>query len=123
MAYATYFEIGGHVIESYVEQPDGVGPRPRPMTFEKEIKRTIGVPAPLARAASREIKDKSGVDIGKMFSGISHAKRASWAARTALALSLIDGPLPFGDALAIGGLAVYGGYETYQAVKDFSEAV
>ena len=123
MAYATFFEIGGHVIESYVEQPEGVPPRPRPMTLEKELKRVAGVPAPLARAAAREIKETSGVDIGKMFSGMSHAKRASWAARTALAISMIDGPLPFGDALAIGGLAVYGGYETYQAVKDFSEAV
>ena len=123
MAYATFFEIGGHVIESYVEQAEGVPARPRPMTLEKELKRVAGVPAPLARAAAREINEKSGVDIGKMFAGMSHAKRASWAARTALAISMIDGPLPFGDALAIGGLAVYGGYETYQAVKDFSEAV
>lgn len=123
MAYATYFEIGGHVIESYVDQREGVSSRPRPMTLEKTLKRVAGVPAPLTRAAAREIKETSGVDIGKFFEGMSHAKRANWAARTALAISMIDGPLPFGDALAIGGLAVYGGYETYQAAKDFMQAV
>ena len=123
MAYATFFEIGGHVIESYVGQSEGVPQRPRRMTFEKEIKRVAGVPAPLARAAAREIKETSGVDLGKFVEGISHAKRASWAARTALAISLVDGPLPFGDVIAIGVLTVYGAYETYEAVKDFSEAV
>ena len=121
MSYATFFEIGGHVVESYVEDLDGIPTRPKPLTLEKELKRVAGVPIPLGRAAKREMKGKTGVDIGKFVEGTSHAKRANWAVRAALAIAIVDGPLPFGDMLAIGGLAAYGGYETYMAAKAFSE--
>ena len=34
---------------------------------------------------------------------------------------MADGPLPIGDALAVGFLALYGGYEVGMAVKDIRQ--
>lgn len=121
MAYATYFEIGGHVVESYVE---GQGHPGRPAISPLMDKgKQMGVPKPLMRKGAKEIKKETGVDIVQFSQGIGRGKRASWAFRTAAALALVDGPLPVGDAIAIGLLATYGTYEGIMFVKDVTESV
>ena len=122
MAYATYFEIGGHVLESYVESQGRPG-RPNNVNPLMEKGKQMGVPKPLMRKGAKEIKKETGMDLIKIANTPARVRRASWAFRTAVALVAIDGPLPFGDALAAGLLATYGTYETVMIVKDVKEGV
>lgn len=119
MAYATFFEIGGHVVESYVES-QGQPSRPAINPLMDKAKQK-GVPKPLLRKGAKEIKAETGIDVVQISQGLGRAKRATWAFRTAAALALIDGPLPVGDAIAIGLLATYGTYEGVMFVKDVKE--
>jgi len=122
MAYQTFFEIGGHVIESYVVS-EGHPSRPLAKNVLLEKGKQMGIPKPLMKAGAKEIQESSGVDILKIANTPGRAKRAGWAFRTAAALALVDGPLPVGDALAAGLLVSYGIYETGMIVKDTKEAV
>ena len=122
MAYATFFEIGGHVVESYVES-QGQHSRPMADNVLLEKGKQMGVPKPLMRKGAKEIQKSTGFDIVKLANAPGRAKRAGWAFRTAAALALVDGPLPVGDAIAVGLLATYGTYETVMLVKDAKEGV
>ena len=122
MAYATFFEIGGHVVESYVES-QGQPSRPVANNVLLEKGKQMGVPKPLMRKGAKEIQKSTGFDIVKIANAPGRAKRAGWAFRTAAALALVDGPLPVGDAIAVGLLATYGTYETVMLVKDAKEGV
>jgi len=122
MAYQTFFEIGGHVIESYTESQ---GHPARPMISNPLLEKgkEMGVPKPLLKQAQKEIKTASGIDIGKVSRSAGRAKRAGWAIRTAAALALVDGPIPVGDAAAAVFLVAYAGYESALAVQDLKEGV
>lgn len=121
MAYQTFFEIGGHVIESYVEQ-QGQPSRPaiNPLL---EKGRQMGIPKPLIVAGSKELKESTGVDLIRASRAAGRGKRAGWALRTAAALALVDGPLPMGDAIAAGLLVTYAGYEIVSAGLDVKEGL
>lgn len=128
MGYATFFEIGGHVIESYIDQQNRVtlpnaGMRPASGNYLLDKGKQMGVPKPLMRKGAKEIQKESGIDLLKIANAPGRVRRASWAFRTAAALALIDGPLPVGDAIAIGLLATYGTYETVMVAKDIKEGV
>lgn len=120
MAYATFFEIGGHVVESYVES-QGQPSRPVAKNVLLEKGKEMGVPKPLMRKGAKEIEKSTGIDLVKIANAPGRVRRASWAFRTAAALALVDGPLPVGDAIAVGLLATYGTYETVMVVKDIKE--
>ena len=122
MSYQTYFEIGGYVIESYVDGHEGLANRP-PNNPLKDLAKRTGIPQPLVRSGNKQLKKDTGVDIVKVAHGLGRGKRASWALRTAAALALADGPLPIGDALAIGVLATYGTYEIYQMASETKEGL
>ena len=122
MAYQTFFEIGGHVIESYVVS-EGHPSRPLAKNVLLEKGKQMGIPKPLMKAGAKEIQESSGVDILKIANTPGRAKRAGWAFRTAAMFALADGPIPVGDALAAGLLVSYGIYETGMIVKDTKEAV
>ena len=116
MTYTTYFEIGGHVIENEVVSRDMPG-RP-PSTDLKRIAKQTGVPQPLLRQASREVKKKTGYDPVRAAGAYGRLRRARWAATTAGVLAAADGPLPIGDALAIGFLGAYAVFEVGTAISD-----
>lgn len=116
MTYTTYFEIGGYLIESHVDEH-----RP-PKTSFKTLEKTTGIPAPLLRQASKDVKKKTGYDLQRASAAPGRIRRAQWAFTTAAALAAADGPLPFGDIAAIGFLGIYGGYEVIEAVKDISQS-
>ena len=119
--HATFFEIGGHVIESYVER-DGISSRPpRNVVYEKG--KQLGVPKPLIRQASKEMKEATGIDIVKLGSAGGRGRRAGWALRTAAALALVDGPVPIGDAVAAGLLVAYAGYEVTRTAIEVKEGL
>lgn len=110
----AYFEIGGHIIETHV-QGENVPGRP-PKIDARSLSKELNVPAPLLRAASKDIERKTGVDPMKVADSWSRARRARWAITTAATLAMADGPLPFGDMIAIGVLGGYAAYEGYTAV-------
>ena len=122
MGYTTFFEIGGHVIESYVVD-EGYPVRPSRNNVLLDKGKQMGIPKPLMKAGAKEIQKSSGVDILKIANTPGRAKRAGWAFRTAAMLALADGPIPVGDALAAGLLVSYGIYETGMIVKDTKQAV
>jgi len=128
MAYATYFEIGGHVLESYIDSQDRVtlpnaGMRPAGGNYLLDKGKQAGVPKPLMRKGAKELEKSTGVDLMRIANAPGRVRRASWAFRTAAALAVVDGPLPIGDALAAGLLVTYGTYETVMIVKDVKEGV
>lgn len=112
MTYTTYFEIGGHVIENEVVSRDMPG-RP-PSTDLKRISKQTGVPQPLLRKAT-------GYDTQRAIGAAGRIKRARWAAITAGTLAAADGPLPIGDALAIGFLGAYAVFEVGMAISDIRQ--
>lgn len=124
MSYATFFEIGGHVVESYIEDLDGVPSKPPSSNLLIETGKKYGVPASLTKKASREIKRETHVDLIKLGNVPGRANRARWALTTAFTLAAADGPvLPFGDMAAAGFLTVYGLYETGKLLGDLKEGV
>ena len=122
MSYSTYFEIGGHVLESYVESV-GQPSRPIAQNVLMEKGKQAGVPKPLMRKGAKELEKSTGIDVMQIANAPGRVRRASWAFRTAAALAIVDGPLPVGDALAAGLLVTYGTYETVMIVKDVKEGV
>ena len=118
MTHSTYFEIGGHVIESLVESRPGVKPRPRKDIVEHHLSTQYHVPKKLTKKASKQVSDETGYDPMRAMQGYSRARRAQWAFTTAATIAMMDGPLPIGDAVAIGFLGIYGSYEIYHGIKD-----
>lgn len=116
MSYVTYFEIGGHVVETYVDRP-GIPPRPV-LDPLPGISRKTGIPTKLLREGSRSVERDTGLDLAKLGKKYQRAKRARWAITTAGTLAAADGPVPIGDALAMGFLALYGAYEVVQIFTD-----
>lgn len=116
MTYATYFEIGGHLVENHVVASGHAG-RPAATTIRQLSKKT-GVPAPLLRKAGKEVQDKTGYDVLRASQAHGRFRRARWAAGVATALVVADGPLPIGDALAAGFLGAYATYEIVSGVQD-----
>lgn len=109
MSYTTYFEIGGQVIETYVEghHPD-VPIRPH------------GASEVITKAALKHASSE-GYDFNRAARGAGRARRARSALSLAGTLAMADGPLPIGDVLAIGVLGVYGVYEGTQAYGDIRQ--
>jgi hypothetical protein len=114
----TYFEIGGHVIESIVEPREGVDVRPRHDLVEHYLSERYNVPKKLTKAAAKQVSDETGYDVGRAMKGAARARRAKWAFSTAATMAMIDGPIPIGDMAAIGFLGIYGSYEAITAVGD-----
>ena len=119
MSYSTFFEIGGHVVESIVDQPA----RPVVKTPVVLMKEKYGVPAPATKKAMKEIKQATGVDVHRLVGAGGRAKRVNWALRVAAALALADGPIPVGDAIAAGFLVTYAAYEVGMTVHDVKQGL
>jgi len=66
-----------------------------------------------------QVSKSAGLDPLETAESIARIRRARRAAQMAIILASADGPLPFGDMLAIGVLGVYAGYEVYKTVETF----
>jgi len=71
----------------------------------------------LSKAVSKSTKNES-YDPIRASRAPGRARRARYALQIAATLAAVDGPLPFGDALAIGVLGTYATYEIIGAVGD-----
>lgn len=110
----AYFELAGHVIETQLVD-QGVPNRP-PIVTARSISRQHNVPQSVVKAVDRKAKADTGISPLTVIDSYGRARRARWALTTAASLAAADGPLPFGDAVAIGVLGVYAGYELKTAV-------
>lgn len=110
MTYSTYFEIGGELIEVHQDIPA----RPRAGQLQKDLTKYTG-----SRSASKMIVDvaekKTGIDLKRKY---TRFRRAKWAITTAGTLAAADGPLPVGDAIAIGFLGAYAVYEATMLIVE-----
>ena len=120
MTQSSFFNVGGKLVENYLdghdELPDGKMPRMSTKRNPILMDEAIGQGA----SALNYIMggDTDGYSAQRMTRGVGRARRARWAFVTAATLAAVDGPLPVGDAAAIVFLAGYGIYEGYGAVQD-----
>ena len=114
----SYFEIGGEMISIELSD-DSSGMPGRTIALErssnkKQIVKTRAMgPMPMDQ--------DEGYDLQTGIRGTGRAGRAARAFTTAATLAVADGPLPFGDTLAVGLLVAYGMYETHRAIVDIRQ--
>jgi hypothetical protein len=114
MTYETYFEIGGHILESTFATAEN--PRPRINTANNL--QTTDLAVAVAPGAVAKSAGKKSYDAKRATRAPARARRAKWAFTLAASMALADGPLPIGDAIAIMTLSAYAGYELGMAYKD-----
>jgi hypothetical protein len=124
MTQATFFEIGGSIVELFVlenarHEETVFNPMPVGMSeedFEQNPKAQMAAFL-LKEAARADLLDEEYDEL-RALRAYNRARRAKWAVTTALALAAADGPLPIGDTIAIVGLGIYAVYEGTMAIGD-----
>jgi hypothetical protein len=116
----SYFEIGGKLVECLVYQGDAREPnffQPMDELGVMVADVAVGVAAKtVAKAAGKDSYDPLRASRAP-----GRFRRARYALTLAGTLAAADGPLPFGDALAIGVLGSYATYEVVTAVGDLRQ--
>jgi hypothetical protein len=74
-------------------------------------------------AFNRAVKQDTGIDLDRIGKNYGRWRRVKWAFTTAGVLASADGPIPVGDALAVGFLTAYSVYEAGMIVKDVIDVV
>ena len=115
----SYYEIGGVIQESVTPSAQTA---PSAVLHSSPIfldaaKRLQTVSHAKRGTSSFMPSPKPGVKLARNLSRAGRAHRALVLAGTVAAA---DGPLPIGDAIAIGILTAYAGYETYRIIDDLS---
>jgi acyl dehydratase len=119
----SYFEIGGEIVEvDTIDNPLDVSMVPehvleasmRLHEREQIAYELSGDPNQLHVRSDRE----RAMELGRV---PGRARRARMAFTIAGTLALADGPLPIGDAIAIGFLVAYGSYEVYKSVETLAD--
>jgi len=114
----SYFEIGGHIIETLVEGPNySQGPPAQKAADRVMLKRAHKeVISAVDEALGDSYDFKRGVKgAQKTVGGRKMIIRGLGIAAT---LAAVDGPLPIGDVLAVGFLVAGGSYMIYTGTKD-----
>ena len=122
----SFFEIGGKLVECDFQLTYGMGHlfvfnELPPLGGAEGVPRNPILDDLALTAGSTLVAVASGEDGYSPFTamnGWSQLRRAKWAGTTAASLALADGPLPFGDALAVGVLSAFAAYEAYHGIKN-----
>ena len=122
MAYTTFFEIGGTVVESYNESE---GRQQRPVIKRKMMK---SAEKATIEAVQEIIGPKDTYDVARGVRGSRNVRTGATSvgtglkiARWAAAAALADGPLPVGDMIAAGILIAGGAYMIYDGTRDIRQ--
>ena len=113
----SYYEIGGHIHECEVDEPQSVRSSHVQDVMEIKMELTRSFPGNYNTTKTSYIYKPKATGV-KTFRNLSRAGRAHRALALAGGLAAADGPLPIGDVLAIGVLGAYAGYETYRILDD-----
>jgi hypothetical protein len=113
----SYFEIGGELIT--LELGDVTTENSVYVSERSLNKKQLGI----TRQLAGPVKGGSlqGYDVEQAIRGGQRTSRAVRAFSTAATLAVADGPLPFGDTLAVGLLVAYGMYEGHRAFVDLRQ--
>jgi len=122
----SYFEIGGLIVESILDTPD-ISHHGKTAQARKQDR----VMMKQSRKAAIELVDTAVGDSYSVKKGLSGAQKVraggssistgAAIARWALAASLADGPLPFGDIVAAGILIGGGAYMVHEGYQDMRQ--
>lgn len=120
MEPSSFFEIAGHVVEcmSAIE----TSAREHNLSVQdiytpNDLEIVVGVGSVIAEKIFLPEESKA-IKAAKLLQKAGRLKRAGRAAKIAGALAISDGPLPFGEMLAVGVLTGYATYEVYRVVFD-----
>jgi len=121
MEPSSFFEVAGHVVEcmSSIEtsaREHNIGVQDIFQPSDQEL--LIGVGSVIAGKLSDKYKESSAMKAAKLYQKGKRLQRAGRAAKMAGGIALADGPLPFGEMLAVGILTGYATYEVYRVVFD-----
>ena len=115
MGSVSYFEIGGHIVESISTSPSSSNIAVR--RAQRAIAGGPARPTPMS-AGGRQGDQSSDYDYTKAFLSTARLRRARTAATIAVGIAVADGPLPIGDAIAIAGLSIYAAAEVVYFAHD-----
>ena len=103
---SSFLNVGGSLIDlgTRYEYSEGISESDQEFYSEAE------------QVVLDDVSNSTGLELLENAGRIRRARRA---VQVAIILASADGPLPFGDMLAIGVLGVYAGYEVYKAVETF----
>lgn len=123
MDSVSYFEIGGHIVSTSISSPQLSassfrGAPTTPTVSQVQAKRNTKVAGGRKADHTSASDRKRAMALGEV---PGRARRARMAFTLALTLAAADGPLPIGDALAIGVLVAYGSYEVYKSVETLAD--
>lgn len=109
----SYFEIGGHIVQCNSTSIPSSSLSPSSFRGAPTQSRSGGATA--AESINSGGRKGEHLDAGvEVFFALKGARSAF---TIAAGLALADGPLPIGDALAIGVLVGYGFYEIYNSAS------
>lgn len=116
----SYFDIGGKIVECVAYQADAREPNFfQPMDELGVMVADVGLGVAAKGIAKSAGKDS--YDPLRASRAPGRLRRARYALTLAGTLAAADGPLPFGDVLAIGVLGSYATYEVVTAVGDLRQ--
>ncbi len=117
---SSFFEISGEIIECLDEDTLFQIQSPLESAAEEvigsRVDRMMGISNQREPAAG-----ETGFTPGEVVQSLGRLRRATTAATWAVTLATADGPLPFGDALAVGVLAGYSAYELSLIYRDYRD--
>ena len=114
----SYFEIGGEMIVLELGDVSSGSPEQTIALERSSNKKQIVATRGMGLSPMDHDED---YDLLQGIRGTGRAARAARAFTTAATLAVVDGPLPFGDILAVGLLVAYGMYETHRAIVDIRQ--
>ncbi len=120
----SYFEIGGHIVSTSISSPEYSASSFRGAPTTTTVAQVQGQRnKQVAGGRKADHTSTSDRDRAMALGEVpGRARRARMAFSLAFALAAADGPLPIGDALAVGFLVIYGSYEFYKTVETLTDS-
>jgi len=117
----SFFEISGEIIACELDETERLYGRPSPTGLSSLIMMDTETPEGFSRSQKQPAGSAGGLSLSEAIAIPGRLRRATTAATWAGTLALADGPLPIGDALAVGLLSAYAVYEISLIYRDWND--